>query len=178
MRLRPEQISTYHCWRSTGEASWRSTGEASWLRYVWHLIAPPSTSYFLAEVGVSLASGLVTYCCSQRTTCWRLACMPRWGSWEFATPAKARVGVGGLFIYNLDKDSESNHAAIYCPYLQNRQLRMATKSFIILVPGAKRNRFVIQIAQGRTAEKRSDDGPWKRLLKRGTRWRRWLEDKN
>ena len=81
------------------------------------------------------------------------------GFMRICDSGKSQGGSGGLFIYNLDKDSESNHAAIYCPYLQNRQLRMATKSFIILVPGAKGNRFVIQIAQGRTAEKRSDDGP-------------------
>ena len=60
-----------------------------------HLIAPQIASDFSGKVGLILASGLVTSCCSQKTACWRPACCwLQWGSRALVTPLKG----GSVFL--------------------------------------------------------------------------------
>ena len=56
----------------------------------WHLIAPLSIPDFLGEVGLNLALGLATSCCSCLTACWRSACCwLGWGSMIIGDPIKS-----------------------------------------------------------------------------------------
>ena len=60
------------------------------LALCWHLIAFPSTPDFLCKVGLTLALGLVTSCCSHQTACWRSAsCWLGWGSRSIGDPSKS-----------------------------------------------------------------------------------------
>ena len=74
-----------------GEYRW-----SNWPRYVGTWFAPPSTSDFSGKVGLNLALGLVTYCCSCQTTWWRPAwCCLGWGSISIGGPSKSQLGWSG-----------------------------------------------------------------------------------
>ena len=82
---------------------------SNWLRYVGTWFAPPHTPDFSGKVGLNLALGLVTSCCSCQTAWWRPACCGV-GPRALVTPIKAiRVGVGLLKIQCDLSNKKTNH---------------------------------------------------------------------